>query len=161
MDSEVISTFLESTYPEPPLMMESTLGLEIQSKARTAVGPAFRISITPREIHILNPRSQVYFRQTRETSLGHPLEELLASNREQDIWKAQSNDIESAGKLMRINKDRGPFIMGAIPSYVDFLIAGSIQSARVVDEGVFRRITSYPGYGDIYTACLPFMEKQD
>ncbi len=32
---------------------------------------------------------------------------------------------------------------------------------RRVDEGVFQRNVKYPGYTDIYEACLPYMEKKD
>jgi hypothetical protein len=31
----------------------------------------------------------------------------------------------------------------------------------VVDEGVFQRNIKYPGYEEIYKACLPYMEKKD
>lgn len=40
---------------------------------------------------------------------------------------------------MEMNQDEGPFILGARPSYTDFFVVGSIQSARVIDEGVFQR----------------------
>lgn len=77
MESMKIAQFLESTYPDPPVTLTSELGLEIISKSRDVLGPAFRASIMPREIGILSPRAQEYLRRTREASLGCRLEDKL------------------------------------------------------------------------------------
>ena len=119
------------------------------------------MSVMPREIGILSPRSQEYFRRTREAALGHRLEDLLDADKEDQGWNALSDGIRAVGELMRTHKADGPFVLGARPSYTDFFIAGSLQSARVVDEGVFQRNIKFPGYEDIYKACLPYMEKKD
>jgi glutathione S-transferase len=113
----------------------------------------------PREINILSPRSQEYFRRTREEALGHRLEDLLAD--EEKSWQAVSEGMKEVGELIRTNAAEGPFILGAKPSYTDFFLAGSLQTARMVDEGVFERHMEYPGYKDVYEACLPYMEKRD
>ncbi|RDW56527.1 hypothetical protein BP6252_14131 [Coleophoma cylindrospora] len=161
MDSASIAPFLESTYPDPPVPLTSELGREIEAKARAVVGKAFYFSVMPREMDILSPRAQEYFRRTREASLGHPLEDLLNPEKEAQGWSAMGEDIRAVGELMLTHKAAGPFVLGAQPSYTDFFIAGSLQSARMVDEGVFQRIAKYPGYKDIYEACLPYMEKKD
>ena len=161
MDSVLIAQFLESTYPDPPVPLTSELGREIEAKARAVVGTAFRTSVMPREMGILSPRSQEYFRRTREASLGHRLEDLLDPDKEEQVWNAVGDGMRAVGELMRTHKANGPFVLGARPSYTDFLITGSLQSARVVDEGVFQRIIKYPGYKEIYEACLPYMEKMD
>ncbi|KAF2793893.1 hypothetical protein K505DRAFT_375004 [Melanomma pulvis-pyrius CBS 109.77] len=161
MDSVPIAQFLESTYPDPPVPLTSELGREIEAKARAAVGTAFRTSIMPREMGILSPRAQEYFQRTREASLGHPLADLLDPEKEEQVWNAVGDAVYAVGELMRLNKASGPFVLGASPSGTDFFIAGSLQSARVIDEGVFQRTIKYPGYKEIYDACLPYMEKQD
>lgn len=161
MDSAPIAQFLESTYPDPPVPLTSELGHEIEAKARAVVGRAFGRSVMPREINILSPRSQEYFRRTREASLGHRLEDLLDPDKEDETWNAVGEGMRTVGELMQTHKADGPFILGARPSYSDFFIAGSLQCARVVDEGVFQRNIKYPGYGEIYEACLPYMEKKD
>jgi len=161
MDSVPIAEFLESTYPDPPVPLTSELGRKIEARARTVVGPVFRTSVMPREIGILPPRSQEYFRRTREASLGHRLEDLLDPDKEEQTWNAVGDSMRAVGELMRTHKADGPFVLGARPSCTDFFIAGSLQSARVVDEGVFQRNIKYPGYKDIYEACLPYMEKKD
>jgi glutathione S-transferase len=161
MDSVPIAQFLESTYPDPPVPLTSELGREVGAKARAVGAAAFRTSLMPREIHILSPRSQEFFRRTREASLGHRLEDLLDSDKEEQFWAAADEGMRAVGELMRTHKADGPFVLGARPSLIDFFIAGSMQCARVIDEGVFQRHIHYPGYKDIYEACLPYMEKKD
>ncbi|KIW12448.1 hypothetical protein PV08_09725 [Exophiala spinifera] len=161
MDSHAIAEFLESTYPTPPLTLVSSFINQVSCKARSALGPAFRSSVTPREIRILPPRSQVYFRQKREALLGHRLEDLLDLDREERTWNDLADEIRAAGEFMLTNKANGPFVLGAQPSYTDFFIAGSLHSARMVDEGIFERCTKFPGYKEIYEACRPYMDKMD
>lgn len=159
MDSTPIAQFIEATYPEPPVPLTSELGREIEAKARAIVGTTFRNSVMPREINILSPHSQEYFRRTREAILGHRLEDLLSQ--EENSWNSLADGIRAVGELMQTNKAHGPFVLGARPSYTDFFIAGSLQCARMVDEGVFQRNITYPGYREIYEACLPYMDKKD
>jgi glutathione S-transferase len=161
MDSVPIAQFLESTYPDPPLPLASELGREIEAKARAAVGKVFGTSVMSREVKILSPRAEEYFSKSCEAKLGHRLEELLDADKEEQGWNAMADDIRAVGELMLTNKAEGPFVLGARPSATDFFIAGSLQTARVVDEGVFQRNIKYPGYGQIYEACLPYMEKKD
>ncbi|KAL4895948.1 hypothetical protein BDV59DRAFT_146991 [Aspergillus ambiguus] len=159
MDSTLIAPFLESTYPDPPLPLTSDLGREIEAKSRNVVGGAFRASLTPREMEVLSPRAQEYFRKTREASLGHRLEDLLVN--EDQGWSAVDDSLRAIGELMQTHKADGPFVLGGRPSYTDFFIAGTLQCARVVDESVFQRIFKYHGFREIYEACLPYMEKKD
>ncbi|KAK1069743.1 hypothetical protein LTR74_004622 [Friedmanniomyces endolithicus] len=70
MDSSRIAHFLETTYPDPPVPLVSPLGTKIETHSRLVIGNVFRTSIMPRETHILSPRSQEYFRRTREARLG-------------------------------------------------------------------------------------------
>ena len=161
MDSTPIAQFLESTYPDPPLPLTSELGREVEEKARSVVGGAFRASLMPREINILSPPAQEYFRRTREATIGHPLEDLLDPVKEEDQWKKLDGGTRAVGELMLTNKVEGPFVLGARPSYTDFFITGSLQCARVIDEGVFQRMVKYPGYGEVYEACQPYMERKN
>lgn len=69
--------------------------------------------------------------------------------------------MREVGELMRTNSAEGPFVLGARPSYTDFYLAGLLQCARVVDEGVFARIGGTPGFRDVYEGCLPWMERND
>ena len=159
MDSALVSQFLESNYPDPPVPLTSELGREIEAKTRGALVKAFSTSLMPREMGILSPRAQEYFRRTREALLGHPLEDQLA--KEEESWGAVDDDLRTVSELIQTSKADGRFVLGVRPSYTDFLIAGAMQTARVVEEGVFQRLFKYPGFKDIYEACLPYMEKKD
>ncbi|KAK9784049.1 putative GST N-terminal domain-containing protein [Seiridium cardinale] len=160
MGSEPIARFLESTYPSTQVPLTSDLGLAIKTQALTAVGKTFRASMVPREIKILSPRAQEYFRRTREAALGHRLEDLLDVNKEDDAWDAADEGMRAASELIQTHKADGPFILGALPSLDDFFMAGNLQSARMVDEGLFQRHMKYDGFKIIYEACLPYMEKR-
>ncbi|EPS40010.1 hypothetical protein H072_6186 [Dactylellina haptotyla CBS 200.50] len=161
MDSVPIAEFLELTYPDPPLKLTSELGREIETKARAVAGPAMRLSVTPREMNILSPRSQEYFRRTREATLGRRLEDMLDPDEEEKLWDITESNMPAVSELLHTHEAEGPFVLGSQPSMADFLIAGSLQSTRVIDEGVFQRISKFPGYKKIYEACLPYMEKKD
>lgn len=161
MDSVPISQFIESIYPEPPVPLTSELGHEIEIKARAVISPTFRNSVLPREINILSPRAQEFFRRTREASLGHPIEDLLDTDKEEQSWSAVNEEMRTLGALMMTHKADGSFILGARPSYADFFIAGALQSSRVVDEDVFQRFMKFPGFKNVYEACVPFMDRKD
>jgi glutathione S-transferase len=161
MDSVPISSFLESTYPRPPLPLSTDLGREVEADARKLLGPVVQTSIMPREIQILSPRAQEYFRRTREAALGHPLEDLLSPDKEEKMWAKVDSDLNTVGQMMQKHSSDEPFVHGKDPSLTDFFIAGALQSARVVDEGVFQRMIKHPGFHAVYTACLPWMERKD
>ncbi|KAH9908497.1 hypothetical protein F4778DRAFT_717414 [Xylariomycetidae sp. FL2044] len=161
MESAAIAQFLETIYPDPPVPLTSDLGGRIQAETRSAIGPAFGASIVPRELGVLSPRAQEYFRRTREARLGHPLEDLLRPEREDRAWKAADEKLRAIDELLRTNADKGPFVLGAQPSYVDFYIAGNLQTAMVVDESLFERLAVYPGFKGVYEACRAYMEKMD
>lgn len=159
MDSPAVAKFIESTYPDPPVQLDSELGTQIMRKLRSGVGPTFQKSLMPREALIFSPRAEEYFRSAREARDGRPLEELLED--EDEAWEALESDKPAIDALIHTNKADGPFILGARPSLVDFFIAGAIQTAKVIDEGVFQRISKVPGHLEIYEACQPFMQKKD
>lgn len=161
MDSPAIAQFLESKYPNPPLPLTSELGREIEGKSRSIIGRTLSGSIMPREINILSPRAQEYFRRTREASIGRRLEDVLDLEQEERGWLAVDPELRAVGELMRTNKAQGPFLLGEKPTYTDFFIAGALQAARMVDEGTFQRIFKYPGYKDIYEGCQPYMENNN
>lgn len=69
--------------------------------------------------------------------------------------------MRALGELIRTHGADRPFVLGDRPSYADFTIAGSLQSARVVHESVFQRIIGVVGFREVYEACLPYMERND
>ncbi|KAJ6171303.1 hypothetical protein N7470_000370 [Penicillium chermesinum] len=154
LESSRIAEFIEATYPTPPVPLHSELGQQVEAASRE-VQLVWGGSIIPREINILSPRSQEYFRRTREAAFRKPLEE-----DEDQSWATIDGQLQAVSDLIQTNKADGPFILGAKPSYSDFFLAGNLQCARVVDEGVFQRIARYSGFRGIYEACLPYMENR-
>lgn len=137
MDSLAIAYFLESTYPHPPLQLESSLGDRILADSRRIAGQAFRNSLMPRKLPLLSPSAQDFFRRTREPALGHPIEDLLPSVEEfERVWDGIEGEMKENGEMMR--KGEGRFIEGKRPCWADFCVVGNMCCARVVDgEGVF------------------------
>ncbi|KAH8646267.1 hypothetical protein BX600DRAFT_555957 [Xylariales sp. PMI_506] len=166
MDSAPIAQFLESQYPDPPVaVLQSEEARSLEARVDALGDAIFHISVMPREVGILSPRGKEYFRRTREASLGDPqlrLEDLLAGDREERGWEAIDQEVRAVGQLMRQPAAKGPFVLGsASPSYTDFVAVGWLQCARVVDEGVFQRNIAYPGYKEVYEACLPYLERNN
>lgn len=159
MDSTPVSQFLESTYPDPPVPLTSKLGREIESKARSVLGPASRASLMPREIHILSARTQEWFRRSREAELGHPLEDLL--EKEDEMWASVQDGLREANELILTNRKSGPFVLGARPSYTAFFLVGALESASVTDESVCSRFVKYEGFRGVYEGCKVWMERKD
>jgi glutathione S-transferase len=156
MDSAAISQFIEETYPNPPLQMKSELGDKLVAQIWAELSKTFRESIMPREADILHPRSAEYFRNARGLSPDGRVD----VEKEEEAWKAVDGTMRDIGEAMQTNKAQGPFVLGAVPTYADFVIAGAMQGGRMVDEGVFQRIVKHPGFRDVYEACLPYMEKR-
>jgi glutathione S-transferase len=160
MDSMAITEFIQAKYPSPPSTLTSPLGTEIEKKARAASGKAFVVSIMPREVHIFSPRSQHYFRMSREAEIGCKLEDMLEPQGKEDkLWAASDAAMREVSDLLLTNAGKGPFILGDVPSASDFFLAGALQSARVVDEGVWLRNVRYEGFKRVYEACESWLEK--
>lgn len=159
MDSYAIVAWLEKQYPDPPLTLTSDLGKEVEAKGRAAFANAYRTSLMSREPAVLPPRSAEYFRRTREATLNHTLEELLADGKEEKVWAELEPKMREVGELLKSNG--GPFVLGKQPSLTDFFVAGSLQTGRVVHEPVFERIMGLPGFKEVYDACSPWMERKD
>lgn len=161
MDSMTIAKFLEETYPNPPVSLQSS-GEDQNHEDAQATALVLRSSLTPREVKILSPRAAAYFRTTREATLGHPLEDLLPSpEKEDEAWAAVEEKMASNAERTRKKNADGPFTAGSTPSFEDLSSAGIMQCTRVIDEGIFRRLYRFPGYREIYDACEPWLKRQD
>lgn len=141
--------------------MSSPLGKEIEAKALIVIGTLFQTSIKPRELNILSPHAQEYYRRTREAALGHPLEDLIEPTREEKVWEEAGPGMLEVGELLQTNKAEGPFVLGREPSYTDFYVVGALMSAQVVDEGVFERVVAFPGFKGLFDACEVYARKRD
>ena len=160
MNSGPIAEFLEKTYPHPAVVpVDSGPAQEIAARSRSSIGRASQASLIPREIKILSPRSQEYFRRTREEALGQPLENLLAE--EEQRWEAVKTELQAINDLLLATKSGKPYLLGSQPSSTDVFLGGALQSMRVIDQGIFERVAQYPGYRAVYDSMVEFMDKRD
>ena len=162
MDSIPIAQFLETTYPQPSVQLSSEFGDDLWSQCRAIIGKPLFKSTIPREVHILSPRSQEHFRRNLEAGIGCTLEELLPKPEEEDkLWEELDDKIRALSELLQKNRGEGPFVLGKQISYADFCIAGSLQSAKVVHQATFERVTGYEGFAFLHEVCETYMDKKD
>lgn len=150
---EFIAHFIDLQYPFPPLC-NSPPGLSAMIK-HTLI-PLYTVSVIPRSLRILNMKSATIFRRIQESKHGCTLETLLVD--EDEVWDEKLLQLEQLERKLRTLKANQAFLGSReSPCLADFVIAGAIQSARVVNRGVFRRMMIYPGLASIYRSCLPFL----
>ena len=172
MDSAPIAAFLETTYPSPPLAPSTPQTTHIEAQLRAIAGPVLYKSLVPRELLLLAPAAQAYFRRTREADLGlglaggdlggkKRLEDLLVG--EEEAWEAAGEGLRAVDGLVRAARDGGgggKFVGGGErPGLADFFVAGSLQCVRTVDEGVFGRFGGLEGLVGVWEACWEWMER--
>jgi hypothetical protein len=114
-----------------------------------------RVHPPPRNPHPIPTRTSIL--------PAHALEDLLAAGKEDAAWRAADDGLRAVSELLLDSTQggEGGFVLGARPSGTDFFVAGALQAARTVDEGVWARYVGYAGLRQVYEACVPFMEKKD
>ena len=133
-DSFAIAEYLEKTYHDTPRLFPSnSAGLQAivdGAFMSTALGAAWRF-ILPATCAKLHPRSAAFFRRARELDFGMPLDDVLPKGDEAPIeWAKFQEDL---GKVEAwYAKIGGPFLMGNVPSWADFAVAGSLVWMRSV-----------------------------
>ncbi|KAH6641718.1 hypothetical protein F5144DRAFT_600325 [Chaetomium tenue] len=160
MDSLPITHFLNTTYPTPPLSPPTPQTALLEAQLRAVAGPPTFRSVVPRELRILAPRAQEYFRRTREPGLGGlRVEDLLRG--EEEAWEGAREGLEKVDGVVRELRERGGgrFVGGERPGVVDFLVAGGLRSMWTVEEGLLERYRGMEGILGVYEACLPWMER--
>ena len=128
-DSWKIATYLDETYPDPPLFssgsehalalfFEMWLGVEVMPKL-------FRICVFD-IYNRLREADRPYFRQSREARLGQPLE---AAHAERERYL---QPLRQSLQPMRLALRQNPFIGGQAPGYPDFIAIGAFIWAGAV-----------------------------
>ncbi|KAF8141568.1 hypothetical protein EV363DRAFT_25065 [Boletus edulis] len=124
-DSFLIAEYLDATYPgKPTLFPPGTKPLiaALESGIINALGGLFMMQFAV-TYSILNPRSQEYFRRTREASFGKKIEEFspVGPVRDADLAKGKAAFTTVDGWLA---KSEGKFVLGDTISYADCVLAG-------------------------------------
>lgn len=126
-DSVLIAEYLDKTYPDtPPIFPRNTLGLQhtFGEALETALDPLWEF-ILPDTCPVLNPRSNEYFRRTREHAFGKALEDLRPSGEYATTrWAELKANLDKVdGWYSKID---GTFIMGSEVSWADLVVAAHL-----------------------------------
>lgn len=157
MESRRIAEHLEATHPSPPLHLDSPEIEELTKCLRlalTALQPVFLHLVPTR---VLSERSAQYFITTREERFGTPLEQMYQERGGEDAWKASEEGFTKITELLK--KTKGPFFLGTIPSYADFIYAGVVLFFRGLGSDIAERLSQASGdNGRTITALLDAVE---
>ncbi|KAF7358443.1 Glutathione S-transferase-like protein ustS [Mycena venus] len=126
-DSTKIAAYLDTTYPEKPVLMPAgTAGFHraFEDAAHALIAPIYPYGL-PASHTKLNPLSAEYFRRTREESWGKTLENLAPQGDEDAIeWKKLKDGFGKIDEWMRASGEGSLYVMGDAPCYADMWMAG-------------------------------------
>lgn len=134
-DSILIAEYLEKTYPDTPQVFpHHTLTLQAAFTAAFVNNlSALWNFIVPTAFEKLSPRSQEYFRRTREKSLRKTLEDLAPKGEAAVVEWAQFRDgLGKANAWYVKNGGQGPYLLGETQSWGDIIVASYFKWMRVV-----------------------------
>ncbi|KAF9464054.1 hypothetical protein BDZ94DRAFT_1257437 [Collybia nuda] len=135
-DSILIAEYLDEKYPETPkLFPPGTRSLQqaaLQAFAST-LDPLWQF-VLPATNGILNPRSEEYFRRTRESQYGKKLEDIPPVGKKKDEECAK---VKAAFETVDgwLQKGKGPgesYFMGSTVCFTDLVIASYILWVRKI-----------------------------
>ncbi|NKQ73144.1 beta-aryl ether-cleaving protein [Rhizobium sp. UPM1132] len=128
-DSFDIALYLEEAYPERPSLFNGeggkALSRMVEGYSQMIIHPAImRIALL--DIHAnLDEGDKAYFRESRETRLGKPLEGVAADS---EVEKAAFGaKLEPLRHMLKFQ----PFIGGQTPLFADYIVFGALQWLRV------------------------------
>ncbi|EPQ54407.1 hypothetical protein GLOTRDRAFT_76900 [Gloeophyllum trabeum ATCC 11539] len=159
-DSQNIAEYLDATYPSTPTLFSAgtlTLQIAFQEAFTTAALGNLFAPLLQESGFILNERSAVYFRQTREATYGKKLEEFspLGAVRDEHWKKTQAGFSTVAGW---IQKSGGLYVMGDKASYADLSIAAWVlwvRQVRGASSADYQNILTWDsGFWGKYLAAL-------
>jgi glutathione S-transferase len=126
-----IALHLEETYPDRPSLFGGEGGVAlsrfVEAWANGVLNPGLMPFVVA-DIHaIVADKDRGYFRESREKRFGGRTLEALQAGREERLDGFRKT-LEPLRAVLR----RQPFLGGAAPLYADYIVAGSLQWARVV-----------------------------
>lgn len=131
-DSWSIAVWLEETYPDRPALFAGTAGrgeaLFVKQWTETVVHPAIVRMIVSDILAALDPRDRDYFRRTRESRFGGPLEEVQAGR--EDRLPAFRDSLAP----LRATVGAQAYLGGDHPSFSDYIVFAAFQWAHTVSD---------------------------
>ncbi|KAF8810233.1 hypothetical protein BYT27DRAFT_7222021 [Phlegmacium glaucopus] len=150
-DSFAIAEYLEKTYPDTPSVFPNdTIGLQKSfgmsfGQNVSAVWPFILPSVCPK----LNPRSEEYFRRTREISFGKKLEDVVPTgNTRTEEWGKFQQGLTKLHSYLVSTDDKGPYMLGETISWSDLLLFSYLYWLKITwgeDSKEWKDIASWNG----------------
>ena len=129
-DSWAIALYLEETYPDRLSLFggRAAIGVTrfVNNWADTVLNGGMIRLIVSDIASIVHEKDRAYFRESRETRFGKPLEEVTAGRAE------RVGAFREALLPLRHTLARQPYLAGEEPAYADYIVFGSFQWARCV-----------------------------
>jgi len=150
-DSWAIAEYLEKQYPDTPsLFPNNTKALQAAfTDAHYAGLDNLWAFILPATNSILNPRSEEYFRRTRELTFKVTLEDLVPKGEKAvEEWAKFKANLDKFNSWFAKTDDKGPFILGETISWTDLNVASWTIWLKVVwgeDSKEWKDIASWNG----------------
>ena len=135
-DSLKIAEYLDETYPDTPRLFPPGTRAAIELLqfhfSQTVAGPLFRLVISPTCVN-LNPRSEEYFRRTREATFKCKIEEISPAGPKRDEgWAKVKEGLSTLDQLLSTNgKDAQSYLENTF-SFADAIVVSYLLWAKIV-----------------------------
>ena len=134
-DSLPIAEYLENTYPDTPSIFPNG-SVALQKAFETTFSQkldAIWAFMIPATCLKLNPRSQEYFRRTREISFGKKLEDVVPTGEARtEEWGKFEKGLDTIHSYLVSTDEKGPYMMGDTISWSDFVIFSYLYWFKVI-----------------------------
>lgn len=149
-DSFLIAQYLDKQYPDTPKLLPQ--GTEVLQHAffaamRPNMDAIWQFSL-PKTNSLLNSKSEVYFRRTREKMFGKALEDLFPEGEGREVQWARLRDGYGVIDGWFRYATEGPYVMGKTVTFTDFVLAGYLVWMRTIfgeDSPEWTDIASWHG----------------
>jgi glutathione S-transferase len=133
-DSFKIAEYLDKQYPETPRAFPlSSIALQAAFNAQFTerIHASFSFIMVPKTPGILNPVSSGYYRETRGIAFGKPLVVPVGDELEH-LWEKARETFDWLEGFYSMSG--GPFFMGEMPSYADFILGGILEEMKILGD---------------------------
>lgn len=162
MDSRAIASYIEQTYPEPPLAistdpnLEEVTALTHQILRNIAFDTQLKIAS-----NLLDGASREYVRRTRkETFGGRELEQVAAEDGGRKVYDKVRPDVARIAELLRVDGS-GPFFAVSVVSYSDLVWCAALLFLRSLGDDSLEMLLGDDGQPHValLEACQSWWER--
>ncbi|KAK5172856.1 uncharacterized protein LTR77_002976 [Saxophila tyrrhenica] len=163
MESTTIAAKLESLHPNPPLHLDNGLVQKVGPIIGKASFPLIPVFMPRIGRDVIVEDSVEYFQTAREKRFGMTLDELEKTKGGEQAWEASRPGLVELSEFIAAQKqDEGPFILGSVGCYADFMIASMVEALRRIGGDLYEKfVETAPddSVQKIHQACQKWMEK--